>query len=157
MHCQAFRVHRRQGRLDAEPGRVPVRAGRQEPEPVQAQPEPVPVQEQRVPALVPERRVPGLVLVPRVPVLAGRRVPGLVLVPRVPVLAGRRVPGPVRVPQVPAQRVPVRAQASELRVLAQALEPAVRWALEPVQVRKEPHPARPGNRRPLSGSRRYRY
>ena len=121
--------------------------------------------------LVPLARAPARVLaqgrVPpeRVPVLAGRRVPGLVLVPRVPVLAGRRVPGPVRVPQVPAQRVPVRAQASELRVLAQALEPAVRWALEPavrwalepVQVRKEPHLARPGNRRPLSGSRRYRY
>lgn len=155
-------MHRRQGRLDAEPGRVPVRAGRQEPELVQAQPEPVP--EPRVPEPVrvrarAGRRVPArvqrvLVRVQRVPG-PERAPPVLVRVQRVP--APERVPGPVRVPQVPAQRVPVRAQASELRVLAQALEPAVRWALEPVQVRKEPHPARPGNRRPLSGSRRYRY
>ena len=106
MHCQAFRVHRRRGRLDAEPGpelvrgplapalvqvqRVPVRAGRQEPERVQAQLEPALVQ--RVPERVQAQLGPVLVRVPRVPVP--------VRVPRGPVPVLQAL-GPVQV------RVPV--------------------------------------------------
>ena len=111
MHCQAFRVHRRRGRLDAEPGpelvrgplapalvqvqRVPVRAGRQEPERVQAQLEPALVQ--RVPERVQAQLEPVLVQEPQVQV---QRVPVLVRVPRVPVPVLRAL-GPVQV------RVPV--------------------------------------------------
>ena len=122
MHCQAFRVHRRRGRLDAEPGpelvrgplapalvqvqRVPVRAGRQEPERVQAQLEPALVQ--RVPERVQAQLEPALVQ--RVPERVQAQLgPVLVRVPRVPVPV--RVPrGPVPVLQAlgPVQvRVPV--------------------------------------------------
>ena len=93
MHCQAFRVHRRQGLLDAEPGRAPVRAGRQEPELVQAQPVPVPVP--RVPERVPEPRVPERVRVSvqqaRGPVQADRWAPVL-KVPQVFRFGSRRPP-----------------------------------------------------------------
>lgn len=141
MHCQAFRVHRRRGRLDAEPGRVPVRAGRQEPEPV-------PVQEQRVPALVPEPRVPGPV---RVRALAGRQVPVRV----------QRVPGPERAPRVPVraarqvrvQRVPGPVQPERVQVLELAPERVPVLELVPVQadrwtpVLKVPQVAHLGSRR----------